>query len=242
MKISVCIATYNGEKYIAQQLNSIIPQLCEDDEIIISDDMSSDGTIDIISSFNDPRITVILNKNPDGYAGNFENALRHATGDYIFLCDQDDVWLPNKIAVCTSYLNRSYDLVVHDAIVTDEFLNPIIESRNEQFNVRNGFLNNIIKTNYLGCCFAFKKSVLEYCLPFPPNRVLCKHDAWITWCAESKFKTIVIDEQLIYYRRHSNNASTGGVKKFNVGNSIAIRLYLSIQLLIRTLKKQMEAK
>ena len=94
--ISVCIATYNGEKYLREQLDSILPQLAESDEVIVSDDGSTDGTIDLITSLNDPRIKIVSNSGRKGYVGNFENALKHTTGDYIFLSDQDDIWYPNK--------------------------------------------------------------------------------------------------------------------------------------------------
>ena len=88
MKISVCMATYNGEKYIAEQIRSILPQLSEDDEVIVSDDGSSDATLDIVRSFNDPRIRIVQNELEHGYTKNFENALNHANGDIIFISDQ----------------------------------------------------------------------------------------------------------------------------------------------------------
>ena len=103
-KISVCIATYNGEKYIKEQLESIIHQLGEYDEIIISDDGSNDKTIQIIENFKDTRIK-IFNHSPnrktkykfDLTTRNIENALSKAKGDFIFLADQDDIWIKNKV-------------------------------------------------------------------------------------------------------------------------------------------------
>ena len=96
-KISVCIATYNGERYIREQLDSILSQLSLDDEVIISDDGSKDSTIEIISSYLDSRIKVFKNNGKHGYVGNFENALNHSSGDFIFLSDQDDIWELQKI-------------------------------------------------------------------------------------------------------------------------------------------------
>ena len=95
--ISVCIATYNGEKYIKQQLLSILKQIKVNDEIIISDDHSTDKTFNIIKSFNDTRIKFFLNNKGKGYTRNFENALEKAHGDIIFLSDQDDIWIDNKV-------------------------------------------------------------------------------------------------------------------------------------------------
>ncbi|MDE5758415.1 MAG: glycosyltransferase, partial [Allobaculum sp.] len=91
--ISVCIATYNGERYIETQIRSILDQLNEDDEIIISDDSSTDRTLDIIRSLNDSRIKLFAGNKFHSRTFNFENALKQATGDFIFLSDQDDIWL-----------------------------------------------------------------------------------------------------------------------------------------------------
>ena len=94
---SICIATYNGEKYIKEQLNSILSQINEDDEIIISDDGSQDKTLDVIQEITDSRIVIIKNDSRrHGIIGNFQNALKHANGEYIFLSDQDDVWCKEK--------------------------------------------------------------------------------------------------------------------------------------------------
>ena len=91
--ISVCIATYNGEKYIEEQIASILPQLKENDEIIISDDYSTDNTIQVLTKINSKKIKIFKNQGEKGYTSNFENAIKQAKGNYIFLCDQDDVWL-----------------------------------------------------------------------------------------------------------------------------------------------------
>ena len=114
--ISVCIATYNGEKYIMDQVSSILPQLSEEDEIIVSDDGSSDKTLEILDSFSDSRIKVfthIKEANPffkgakSIYAtSNFENALSKCNGDIIFLSDQDDVWYPDKVKTCLDLMNK----------------------------------------------------------------------------------------------------------------------------------------
>lgn len=114
--ISVCIATYNGEKYIKEQLLSILPQLGKKDEVIISDDHSTDNTLDIVKGLNDNRIKIVMNNREKGYTSNFENALSYAIGDYIFLSDQDDIWMSNKVDYCIAEL-KEYDLVVSDAIL-----------------------------------------------------------------------------------------------------------------------------
>lgn len=94
--ISVCMAAYNGEKYIKEQLLSILKQIGPNDEVVISDDGSKDRTKDIVDSLNDKRIRYVENKNKHGFTHNFENALQIAQGDYIFLADQDDIWRDDK--------------------------------------------------------------------------------------------------------------------------------------------------
>src|SRR5579871_1607034 len=109
--ISVCMATYNGERYILKQLQSIISQLSENDEIVISDDSSTDNTINIIKSFNDSRIRLYENNKFGSPIFNLENALKHAKNDFIFLSDQDDLWESNKVKTLVEKLNQ-YDLVL----------------------------------------------------------------------------------------------------------------------------------
>jgi len=234
--ISVCMATYNGEKYVKEQIDSIIKQLSKGDEIIVSDDGSTDGTLRILDEFHDDRIKVYRNRKERRYTANFENALCECQGDYIFLCDQDDVWVDDKVKTVIQAL-QDYDFVMTDAYVANKGLDVILESRNRYYKVRNGFWRNFIKTRYLGCCMAFKRNVLEYSLPFPANRDLCLHDYWISMVAELYFKTYVIDKQLIYYRRHDSNASSGGESHSNPAKIVKIRLYVLWNLFRRKCRK-----
>lgn len=212
MKISVCMATYNGEKFIEQQINSILNQLGDSDELIISDDKSIDNTVSIIKGINDKRIKLIINKGEHGYTRNFENALKNAIGELIFLSDQDDIWLDDKISVMTKEL-QSYDFVVSDSIAVNRDLNVLYQSRFQEFDVKSGFINNFIRTRYIGCCMAFKRKVLEVSLPFPDNYIDCPHDYWVALVSELYFKTNLIEKPLILYRRHSSNTSSGGFDK-----------------------------
>src|SRR5688500_13094934 len=95
--VSVCMATKNGATFIKEQLDSILPQLATDDEIIISDDCSGDDTLTVIRAFQDPRIRLLESSSEKGITRNFESSLNASKGDYIFLADQDDVWLPGKV-------------------------------------------------------------------------------------------------------------------------------------------------
>ncbi len=223
--ISVCMATYNGEKYIKEQVDSILKQLDTDDELIISDDGSSDQTCSEINKINDKRIKLIYNKGRHGFTHNFENALKHAKGDIIFLSDQDDIWMENKVKITTEKL-RNCDCVISDCVTVDDDMNVLQKSRFKEFNIKNGFFRHLIKSRYLGCCMAFKKEVLDASLPFPKNDKLVEHDIWLAAVALMYFKTELLYEPMILYRRHQNNVSDGGFDKgYSLSNKVFRRLY-----------------
>ena len=202
--ISVCIPTYNGEKFLKPQIDSVLSQLSQNDEIVVSDDGSSDNTIEILENYKDSRIKIFSNPRK-GVISNIENALQNSIGEYIFLCDQDDVWVENKVNKMMEALSESY-LVVSDCYVTDQNLNTIYESFYKQNNSRTNKWLALLKNPYLGCCMAFKRKVLDLALPFPSK--IPMHDIWIGNVAAFKFQVKFIPDKLIFYRRHGNNAST----------------------------------
>lgn len=224
--ISVCIPTYNGEKFIKQQLDSILFQLAEKDEIIISDDSSTDRTIEIIKSYKDERIILLELQKFKSPIFNLENALKHAKGDYIFLADQDDIWYSDKVRVVLKHL-ENHQLVVTDCNLIDEENHTIESSFFRNINSGEGFLKNMVKNTYLGCCMAFHKSVLKYTLPFPKK--IAMHDQWIGLNAGLFSSVYFCDEQLMGYRKHKDNQTpfTGGIS----GNSILFKLRYRIEML-----------
>jgi glycosyltransferase involved in cell wall biosynthesis len=199
MSISVCIATYNGEAYIKEQLDSILSQLLFDYDIFVSDDCSSDATVTIIESIDYVRIRLFTNQTFASHVYNFEHALKHATKEYIFLSDQDDVWLPHKRETMLKYLT-SYDVVLSDAFVVDEALHPLYPSFFAFNHSKKGFFKNLYKNSYLGCCMAFNRKILDKSLPFP--RDINMHDWWIGMITEVYGSVYLSDECLIQYRRH----------------------------------------
>lgn len=205
-KISVAMATYNGEKYIKEQIETILKNLNDSDELVISDDGSSDMTVEIIKSFNDKRIKLI-NGPKKGLKQNFNNAIKNTSGDIIFLSDQDDIWMENKVNKMVECFNlNNYILIQHDAIIVDENDNVLFESFAEHRKVKTGIVKNLIKNSYHGCCIAFRKELKNEILPIPDNIYL--HDEWIGLVAELNGKTYFLNEKLIKYRRHSENNSS----------------------------------
>lgn len=207
------MATYNGEKYIEEQLKSIIGQIAPDDEIVISDDASTDRTVEIIKNINDPRIRLYKGSFRN-YRLNFENALKNANGTYIFLSDQDDVWLEGKYKRCVGLL-EVYDLVVTDSVIVDENLDIGIESFFDYYHSGRGILKNIIGSTYFGASMAFRKTLLSEALPFPDTDEIA-HDIWLGLVAELTGKVFFLHEPCLLYRRHSQSLT-------NVSSNILTR-------------------
>lgn len=223
--ISVCMATYNGEKYIIPQIESILSQIGPEDELIISDDNSTDSTVKIIESFEDSRIKVFKNDRDktrldrvQRVTTNFENALSKASGEYIFLSDQDDVWHADKVKIMMKYL-REYDYVQCACVETDCELHPIADDNHEHHLNRNKYKSLFIDTPYMGCCTAVRRRLLERSLPFPKG--IQSHDRWLGFVAAFGFSLIFIPDGLVFYRRHGDNVSTGNGKS---NNSMAYRV------------------
>ncbi len=231
--ISVCIATYNGATVIREQLESIIPQLEASDEIIISDDASTDNTLQVVEALNCPIIRIVKGPAVGSPQKNFENALREAKGDIIFLSDQDDRWTENKVKTMCQALENA-DCVVSDCYVTDGKMNITAASFYRHNRTQMGrFKNLLLKNGYLGCCMAFRRHVLEKALPFPDK--IPMHDIWIGNIAAFNHKLTFIPDKLIYFRRNGLNASsTAGASQLSFIQKIRIRLY-TIWWLIRRL-------
>lgn len=220
--ISVCIATYNGERFVREQIDSVLCQLSSGDEIIVSDDGSTDETLALINGIGDKRIRIIEGPRKHSPILNFENALKEAKGEYVFLADQDDVWKPNKVEVCMKWLQK-YDCVVSDAEVTDSSLNQLYPSLYEVMHMKEGRIYNTIwKNGYTGCCMAFMRNVLEASLPFPKD--IPMHDIWIGNVAAYKYSVKFIPDKLILFRRHNDTVSCNGKgSKYSIWQQIRFR-------------------
>ena len=237
--ISVCMATYNGEKYLKEQVDSILPQLGLEDELIVSDDGSKDGTIDILTSYKDKRIHVYAHTFQgekecigDVVSANFEQAISLAKGDYIFLSDQDDIWIEGKVEKMVKALQK-YEVAVSNAwMLTDDNINNCHELLYER---RNPLRNYLLKRGkYYGCCMAFRASALKYVLPFPKPMPL--HDTWLGLLPEIVGGATFINEPLIYYRRHSSNVSRHAHNSLSF--KVKYRVRLLCQIFMRALKQK----
>lgn len=213
--ISVALCTYNGERYIRQQLDSILNQSMPVDEIVIHDDCSTDSTYEIISDYalRYPQITVWQNNSNLGFKKNFENALIACQGDYVFFSDQDDIWLDDKVAVTVDYLKTSGKYgVFSDGKLMDkdgiEMGTSLFDIKKLSPYVHAGLLNRYVfellclKDNFVtGATLAITKAAKELVIPFRTSKYIY-HDMWIALRLSSMDKFGFIDRPLINYRIH----------------------------------------
>ena len=203
--ISVAMATYNGERYLEQQLNSIAAQTCRPRELIVSDDYSTDRTIGIVERFAssvDFEVIVRRNGSRVGYSKNFERALAACSGDIVFLCDQDDVWNANKIeTVCKVFdEERRLMCVVSDMALVDASLNSLNVTQLDLIVRLGGTERDFVA----GCGTALRREWRDYVLPFPDN---IPFDSWISALAVRLEVRRALPEVLQLYRRHGENTT-----------------------------------
>jgi glycosyltransferase involved in cell wall biosynthesis len=216
--ISVALTSFNGEKYIAEQLYSILNQSLPPSEIIICDDSSTDNTIKIIEEIAKVYTTIKLfkSKKQIGVIQNFSKAIQLCSENYIALSDQDDIWELNKLEhqlfVIQNHELKSNKLnavlVVHDLKTfekTEEFLlNSLWDKLG--FNHLNPNKNISFTNKYYGCTMFFNRSLCDLINPIPNN--VAMHDHWIALNASDLGSIIIIQKPLINYRRHQNNITS----------------------------------
>lgn len=224
-RASICMATFNGERYIDEQMGCILAQLGVADEMVICDDGSTDATLHKIRRFADRRIRVIAAEH-GGVSSAFDRALSLASGQYLFLADQDDVWLPGRLEeMCDALVNHM--LVMSDCAVVDSGGNVIHESYFALLGSRSGLLRNLLRNSYLGCCMAFRRELLNVVLPIPRD---VPHDHWIGMLAELVAEPCFLRRKLLLYRRHASTASFAAGKS---GRPISTRIRSRLKLATR---------
>lgn len=210
--ISVCMATYNGANYLEEQIESIINQLIDGDELIIVDDGSKDLTVKIALNYDDSRIKIIVNDQNIGVNKNFEKAIRMANHNYIFLADQDDIWVDGRLDLMYNALkDGNYNLVSGNSLFIDSNgqLSQYIDQRLEFIN-SNKIVKNILEIfrgaiPYFGCAMAFRKELSKIILPFPSY--IESHDLWIVKASLLMRKNLHLEDNVLYRRIHQSNAS-----------------------------------
>ena len=214
-KIDVLLATYNGEKYLKEQIDSILEQTYKNIRLIISDDCSKDRTPEILKEYqqNDDRIELHIQKSNLGVVKNIEFLLKQVKSPYYMLADQDDYWLPEKVEKSLEKLKKeNVYLVFGDLEVVDKNLKTMYSSFNDYMLLTrkiNKYIDSY-KVNYLyncvtGCTVLAKKETIEKILPVPTNSKRLIHDHWIGLMVALNGKLAYIPEKYIKYRQHGNN-------------------------------------
>lgn len=216
--ITILLAAYNGEKYIAEQVESILNQTYDNWKLIVQDDCSQDRTCEIVEMYTvkyPDRIILMKRSTPSGSAkNNFSSMLQYADSDYVMTCDQDDVWLPDKIEVTMAKMleierrvSHSKPVLVHtDLKVADEKLNIISESliKFQKLDSRRDRLNNLLVQNVVtGCTVMANRALIEKVQPIPEQAIM--HDWWFALVASAFGEIGFIDKPTVLYRQHSDN-------------------------------------
>lgn len=229
--VSVCMATYNGERFVVEQLQSILNQLTQEDEVVIVDDASTDDTVTKIKSLDDSRIRLLRNEENAGVQATFERAIRASSGEILFLSDQDDIWAPQKVERILEAFRSHPDvmLVVTDSTLIDENGTPTSSSYFAgRGKFHSGLWVNLVRNRFLGCAMTFRAELLSDILPFPQQREVL-HDIWIgIRTSLSGHRTLYIDEPLVLYRRHP--ATVTGRRTLSLKRKLALRISLILAL------------
>jgi glycosyltransferase involved in cell wall biosynthesis len=224
MTFSIALATYNGAKFLREQLDSILCQSVADFEVIVCDDCSTDNTLRILQEYasKDARFKVHQNATNLGFKKNFEHILSLCKGEFIAFCDQDDIWEPDHLEILYKNIGDN-DCIGANALIIDE--NGISQNKtlleywpihvmpqNEAELFQHELYSNVIQ----GTASLIRTSLINQALPFPDN--IKYHDYWFALIAGLNEKCKYIDNVVLKYRRHSNNASE--YQKFTIWNAI----------------------
>lgn len=254
VSIDILMSTYNGELFIRDQLDSIFNQSSTDWRLIIRDDGSSDNTRQIISEYQEKAPNKIFliddDKGKLGSCQSFFRLMSHSNAQYVFFCDQDDVWLQNKIELQMKEMQRiegdcgaGFPVLVHsDLRVVNESLGLISESlwKYQKLNPNSMHgLNRVLIQNYVtGCTMLVNRALLEYAISGSPKAIM--HDWWMLLLATVKGKVVDMPETTVLYRQHNENDT--GAKHWSFFNALNLMINERAQLRSSLLKTRVQAE
>lgn len=237
--ISIAMATYNGEEYLEKQLDTIYAQTYKNIEVIVTDDCSTDRTIEILELYSKSHgLKYYVNEENLGFVKNFEKAISLCRGKYIALSDQDDIWETNKI-------QRLYDCIGDDLLVHSD--GSLINAKGEKIGIsytqsshkvfRTDIIGYFFNNDSTGCTMMFSSKLLSYILPMPEN--IISHDWWIAIQGKLKGRVNYVSEPLIRYRQHqSNQIGAIDISKIS-SHKMRVKVYQKKLLFLKTLRQTM---
>jgi glycosyltransferase involved in cell wall biosynthesis len=236
--VSIVMAVYNGQRFLREQVESVLGELLAGDELIVVDDGSTDGSLDFLKGIDSPALRVCANPSNLGVIGSFERGLALAAHEFIFLCDQDDVWLPGKRAAFVAAFEQDpmVSVVISDAQVIDAQGRVIAPSF---MATRGGFAGGVFATvwrnRYLGCAMALRRPLLTAALPIP--RHVPMHDMWFGAMGRAIGTVVYLPTPLLQYRRHAGNVTPS--RRQSLPKMFRWRIALLAALCTRTLSRKL---
>ncbi|MFE8884912.1 glycosyltransferase [Pseudarthrobacter enclensis] len=209
VRVSVCMATYNGQEYVTEQIESILAQLSPEDELVIVDDASKDSTLDVVRRIADPRIVLLPNARNKGYVASFERAITASRGEYIMLSDQDDVWLEGRVTSLVNAL-QTKDFAASNFTVFGGPANRYHKIQLKESD-SNRWAANLVMTwigirPYYGCTMAFTSRAKNMILPFP-TFLTETHDQWIAIVGNRNRSMVHLAAPTVARRLHDDNTT-----------------------------------
>ena len=216
--VAVVVATYNGATYLRAQLESIVQQTYKPSQIIIVDDDSLDDTLQVANNFaaHHPEVMVVQNETRLGYIKNFEKGILLANASYVALSDQDDIWMPHKLETLLANIGDQM-LAYSDSELIDangQLLNQKMSSIKNQLAYHTPIMY-AIGAWAPGHAMLFKKELIDKAVPFP---TLVTHDFWLGFVATCYSKVVYVNEPLVHYRQHTQNAIGADTTKNKTGS------------------------
>ncbi|WP_308930508.1 glycosyltransferase [Arthrobacter sp. SLBN-112] len=212
-RISVCMASYRGALYIEEQISSILQELGPNDELVIVDDASPDDTVEVIREFNDPRVRLIQNASNSGYVRTFEKAVLASKGEFIFLSDQDDVWVPGRVNQMLEGLQKSAMVATNFAMLGGgpRPWIPPLKSAMDSRRLANLLGIMIGYRAYYGCGMAFRRELIPVLTPIPAY-VRESHDLWFAICGNVARSIVHLEAPSLLRRLHDQNETPSGFR------------------------------
>jgi len=242
MKIDILMATYNGEKYLKAQIDSILNQSFSDFRLLISDDVSTDKTREILDEYvkKDKRIVVFLQKKNLGVVQNFEFLMKKVENEYFMFSDQDDIWQKDKIKNSIDKMQETdADLVYTDLQVVSGNLNSLNVLSNSFWKLKkfdkkvkkyNNFVSLYLNNYITGCTMLVKSEWLDKILPLPKKSEFILHDYWTALVVSQFGKMIYIEEPQVRYRQHADNNVGSKRKSDEINNFDTMReLFIEVK-------------
>lgn len=214
VRVSVCMATYRGERWVAEQVTSVLAEIGPDDELVVVDDASPDGTTDVLRQIDDPRLRIVEQAVNGGYVRAFATALEHARGAYLLLSDQDDVWVPGRVEVMLAAL-QDHDVVAGNLATLggpDSIHSPLgrpgwrLRASDSGHHLRNVLGVLAGARPYFGCAMGLRREALEVATPFPAG-LRESHDLWFALYGNLAGSIAHVDDVVVLRRYHQDNAS-----------------------------------